>query len=101
MKYYDINKLINESGFSNYNQIAEFLVNEFDRTNDYAEKLEIMQFAKSNNIDVVGLATGNKTVEFYTQPIMTTDEVKANIEEIAKPADITPPVDDKVKEILE
>ena len=55
MKHYDINKLINESGFKNYNEVANYLLNEFDRTNDYAEKLEIMQFAKSNNIDVVGL----------------------------------------------
>ena len=101
MKHYDINKLINESGFKNYNEVANYLLNEFDRTNDYAEKLEIMQFAKSNNIDVVGLATGNKTVEFYTQPIMSADEVKTNIEEIAKPVDVVPPVDDKVKDILD
>ena len=101
MKHYDINKLINESGFKNYNEVANYLLNEFDRTNDYAEKLEIMQFAKNNNIDVIGLATGEKTVEFYNQPTMTTTEIKENIEEIAKPEDIAPPVDDKVKEILE
>ena len=101
MKHYDINKLINESGFSNYNQIAEFLLNEFDRTNDYAEKLEIMEFSKRNNLDLIGLVTGDKTVEFYNQPTMTQAEIKESIEEIAKPADIVPPVDDKVKEILE
>lgn len=101
MKHYDINKLINESGFKNYNEVANYLLNEFDRTNDYAEKLEIMQFAKSNNIDIVGLATGNKTVEFYSQPIMSADEVKANIEEIAEPDDIVPPLDDRIKEVLD
>ena len=101
MKHYDINKLINESGFKNYNEVANYLLNEFDRTNNYAEKLEIMQFAKSNNIDVIGLVNGEKTVEFYNQPTMTQVEIKENIEEIAKPADIVPPVDEKVKEILD
>ena len=101
MKHYNINKLIKESGFKNYNEVANYLLNEFDRANDYSEKLEIMQFAKNNNIDVIGLVNGNKTVEFYSQPIMSADEVKTSIEEIAKPANIVPPVDDKVKEILE
>lgn len=101
MKHYDINKLINESGFKNYNEIAEHLLNEFDRTNDYAEKMEIMQFAKNNNIDIIGLVTGEKTVEFYNQPTMTQAEIKENIEEITKPVDVAPPVDDKVKEILD
>ena len=101
MKCYDINKLINESGFKNWNEVANYLLSEFDRTNNYAEKLEIMQFAKSNNIDVLGLATGNKTVEFYNQPTMTQAEIKENIEEISKPADIVPPVDDRIKEVLD
>ena len=101
MKHYDINKLINESGFSNYNQIAEFLVNEFDRTNDYAEKLEIMQFAKSNNIDVLGLVTAEKTTEFYNKSIMTTEEIKDNIQEIANPAPVAPEVSEQVGKILE
>ena len=101
MKHYDINKLINESGFKNYNEIANYLLNEFHRTDDYGEKMEIMQFAKSNNIDVLGLVTGEKTVEFYNQPTMTQAEIKENIEQIADPAPVAPPVDDKVKEILE
>ncbi|MGM9834697.1 MAG: hypothetical protein ACI31M_02830 [Bacilli bacterium] len=101
MKHYDMNKLINESGFKNYNEIANYLLNEFHRTEDCAEKLEIMQFAKSNNIDVLGLVTGEKTVEFYNQPTMTTEEIKENIEEIAKPVDVAPPVDDKVKQVLD
>ena len=101
MKHYDINKLINESGFSNYNQIAEYLLNEFSRTNDYGERLEIMEFAKRNNLDLIGLVTGEKEVPFYDKPIMSADEVKANIEEIAKPVDVVPPVNDKVKEILD
>lgn len=98
---YDINKLINESGFKNFNEVASFLLNEFHRTDDYAEKMEIMQFAKSNNIDVLGLVTGEKILEFYNQPTMTQTEIKQNIEEIAKPAPVAPPVDDKVKEILD
>lgn len=101
MKHYDMNKLINESGFKNYNEVANYLLNEFDRTDNYEEKLEIMQFAKSNNIDVLGLVTGEKTVEFYNQPTMTTEEIKENIEEIGKPVDVAPPIDEKVKEILD
>lgn len=101
MKHYDINKLINESGFKNYNEVANYLLNEFDRTDDYAEKMEIMQFAKSNNIDVLGLVTGEKTVEFYNQPTMTQAEIKENIEQITEPEPLAKPVNDKVKEILE
>ena len=101
MKNYSMDKLIKESGFKNYNEVANYLLNEFDRTNDYGEKLEIMQFAKSNNLDLISLVTGDKTVEFYSQPIMSAEEVKTNIEQIAEPADIVPPVDDKVKEILD
>ena len=101
MKHYDINKLINESGFKNYNEVANYLLSEFNRANDYGERLEVVEFAKRNNIDIISLVTGEKTVEFYNQPTMTIAEIKQNIEEIAKPADIVPPVDDKVKEILE
>lgn len=100
MKHYDVNKLINESGFKDWGEVANYLLSEFDRATDYQDKLEIMQFCKSNNIDVIGLVTGEKTVEFYNQPTMTQTEIKQNIEQIADPPDIVPPVDDKVKEIL-
>ena len=101
MKHYNINKLINESGFKDWGQVANYLLNEFDRTNDYAEKLEIIQFAKSNNIDVIGLVNGNKAVEFYNQPTMTTEEIKENIQEIANPAPVAPEVSEQVGKILE
>ena len=101
MKSYNIDTLINESGFKNYNEVANYLLNEFDRTNDYAEKLEIMQFAKNNNIDIISLVTGEKTVEFYNQPTMTEAEINQNIEEIANPAPVAPEVSEQVGKILE
>lgn len=98
---YDINNLIKNCGFKNFNDVASYLLQEFSNTDDYGKKMEVVEFAKRNNIDIIGLVTGEKTVEFYNQPTMTQAEIKENIEEIAKPVDVAPPVDDKVKEILD
>ena len=101
MKNYSMDKLIKESGFKNFNEVASYLLSEFNNTDNYGDRLEIMQFAKNNNIDIIGLVTGEKTVEFYTEPVMSQEEIKTNIQEITKEADIVPPVDEKVKEILD
>ena len=101
MKHYDINKLINESGFKNYNEVASYLLSQFNNTDDYAERLEVVQFAKNNNIDIIGLVTGEKTVEFYNQPTMTQAEINQNIEKIANPAPVAPEVSEQVGKILE
>ena len=98
----DINKLKNESGFTSYNQIAEYLLTLFHQSTSCDEMLEITHFAKANNIDIVKLASSDEIIPF-NQPKqrMSTEEIKENIEEIIKPVDVTPPVDDKVKEILD
>lgn len=99
---YDINKLKHEFGFNNMNEIAQFLLNEFHRSNSNDEMLEISKFAKANNIDIIKILSSDEIVEFeQPRPTMTTQEIKENIEEISKPVDIVPPVDDKVKEILD
>lgn len=98
---YDINNLIKNCGFKNFNDVASYLLQEFSNTDDYGKKMEVVEFAKRNNIDIIGLVTGEKTVEFYTQPTMTQAEIKENIEQITEPEPLAKPVNDKVKEILE
>ena len=101
MKHYDINKLINESGFKNFNEVASYLLSQFNATDSYEEKLEVVEFAKRNNLDIIGLVTGEKTVEFYNQPTMTQAEINQNIEEIANPVPVAPEVSEQVGKILE